>query len=81
MFIESGSRWEIGYGKTFSGKLRDGLLNREVSCNLQEARTLIGAYRASTTRSAAQQSRLSSSNARGSCHCREGRARLAQNLD
>ena len=39
--IEPGSSWENGYIKSFNGKLRDELLNREVFTTLDEAKVLI----------------------------------------
>ena len=41
LFIESGGPWENGYIKSFNGKHRDELLNREVLTTLTEARILI----------------------------------------
>ena len=41
LFIEPGSPWENGYVESFSGKLRDELLNREVFYTLTEAAVLI----------------------------------------
>ncbi len=40
-FIEPGSPWENGYVESFHGKLRDELLNAEVSHTLFEAKVLI----------------------------------------
>ena len=37
--------WENGYIKSFNGKLRDDLLNREIIYTLQEAKILIGRWR------------------------------------
>ena len=37
LFIEPGSPWENGYVKSFNGKLRDELLDREVFDSLLEA--------------------------------------------
>jgi len=44
-FIEPGSPWENGYNESFNGKLRDGLVNREIVYNLKEAKTLIENWR------------------------------------
>ena len=41
LFIEPGSPWENGYNESFNGKLRDELLNREISDTLLEAKVLI----------------------------------------
>ena len=41
LFIESESPWENGYIESFNGKLRDGLLTREVFTNLTEAKVLL----------------------------------------
>jgi putative transposase len=41
LFIEPGSRWENGYSESFNGKLRDGLLDREIFYTLCEAQVLI----------------------------------------
>ena len=41
LFIEPGSPWENGYIKSFNGKLRDELLNREIFAALAEAKILI----------------------------------------
>jgi transposase InsO family protein len=38
LFIESGNPWENGYIKSFNGKLRDELLNREIFTTLIEAK-------------------------------------------
>lgn len=45
LFIEPGSPWENGYVESFNGKLRDELLAREVFYSLQEAQSLIEAWR------------------------------------
>jgi Transposase and inactivated derivatives, IS30 family len=45
IFIEPGSPWENGYVESFNGKLRDELLNGELFDTLQEARTVIEAWR------------------------------------
>jgi transposase InsO family protein len=41
MYIEQGSPWENGYIESFTGKLRDELLNREIFTTLFEAQVLI----------------------------------------
>ena len=38
LFIAKGSPWENGYVESFSGKLRDELLNRELFLRLDDAR-------------------------------------------
>ncbi len=38
---KSGSPWENGYIELFNGKLRDGLLDREIFTTLTEAKILI----------------------------------------
>jgi putative transposase len=48
LFIELGSPWENGYIQSFNGKMRDELLNREISFTLIEAKTLIGVGERST---------------------------------
>ena len=45
LFIEPGSPWENGYVESFNGKLRDELLNGELSYTLQEAQILIEQWR------------------------------------
>ena len=45
-FIEPGSPWENGYIESFNGKMRDELLNGEISDTIQEARVLIEKWRA-----------------------------------
>ncbi len=40
LFIEPGRPWENGYNKSFNGKLRDELLDREIFCSLREAEVL-----------------------------------------
>jgi len=45
LFIEPGSPWENGYIESFNGKLRDELLNREISTTLIEAKILIEEWR------------------------------------
>jgi putative transposase len=43
--IEPGSPWETGYCESFSGKLRDELLNGEIFYSLKEAKTVIETWR------------------------------------
>lgn len=43
--IEKANPWENGYVESFSGKLRDGLLNGEVFNTLREAQVLIEGWR------------------------------------
>ncbi|WP_397392822.1 integrase core domain-containing protein [Polynucleobacter sp.] len=38
--IEPDSAWEIGFGESFNGALRDEPLNGEIFCNLEEAKAL-----------------------------------------
>ena len=45
LFIEPGSPWENGYLESFSGKLRDDLLDREIFYTLTEAPILIDRWR------------------------------------
>jgi putative transposase len=45
LFIEPGSPWENGYIESFNGRLRDGLLNREIFTTLLEAKVLIENWR------------------------------------
>ena len=45
LFIQPGSPWENGYMESFSGKLRDELLNREVFYTLQEVRVVTDLWR------------------------------------
>ena len=45
LFIESGSPWENGHIDSFNGKLRDELLNVEISDTLLEARALTERWR------------------------------------
>jgi putative transposase len=44
-YIETGSPCENGYNESFNGKLRDGLLNREIFYSLKEAQVLIEQWR------------------------------------
>jgi putative transposase len=41
LYIEPGSPWENGYCKSFTGKLRDELLNGETFYSLREAQLVI----------------------------------------
>ena len=45
LFIEPGSPWENGYVESFNGKLRDGLLDREISYTLLEVKVLLERWR------------------------------------
>ena len=45
LFIEPGSPWENGYVESFTGKLREELLDREVFYTLTEAKVLIERWR------------------------------------
>ncbi len=45
LFIEPGSPWENGYNESFTGKLRDELLNGEIFYTLREAQVLIEWWR------------------------------------
>jgi putative transposase len=45
LFIEPGSPWENGYNESFNSKLRDELLNGEISTTLYEAKVLIECWR------------------------------------
>ncbi len=45
LFIDPGSPWENGYIESFSRKLRDELINREVFTTLLEAKILIEDWR------------------------------------
>ena len=45
LFIEPGSPWENGYVESFTGKLRDELLDREIFFTLAEAKILIERWR------------------------------------
>ena len=44
-YIEPGSPWENGYCESFNSKLRDELLNGEISYSLAEARVVIETWR------------------------------------
>ena len=41
LFIEPGSPWENGYCESFTGKLRDELLDREILDTLLEVKVLV----------------------------------------
>lgn len=41
LFIEPGSPWENGSIESFNGRMRDGLLDREIFYSLKEAQILI----------------------------------------
>jgi hypothetical protein len=45
LYIEPGSPWENGYVESFNGKLRDELLDREISYISQEVQVLTESYR------------------------------------
>ena len=45
LFIEPESPWDNGYVESFNGKLRDELLNGEVSSTRQEAHIIIDRWR------------------------------------
>ena len=45
LYIEPGNPWESGYNESFSGKLRDELLNMEIFYTLKEAKVLIERWR------------------------------------
>jgi transposase InsO family protein len=45
LFIEPGSLWENGYIESASGKLRDGRLNREGFCILDQAQVPVRPWR------------------------------------
>lgn len=45
LFIEPGSPWENGYIESFTGRLRDDLLNRKRFDTLLEAQVLIEMWR------------------------------------
>ena len=51
MYIEPGSPWENGYIESFTGKLRDELLNREIFTTLLEAQVLTRTGSRTTIRS------------------------------
>jgi transposase InsO family protein len=50
LFIEPGSPWENGYVESFSGKLRDELLDAEIFDTLLEARVLTERWRQDSNR-------------------------------
>ena len=45
LYIEPGSPWQNGYGKSFIGKLRDEVLDLEIFTSEQEARVVLEDYR------------------------------------
>jgi len=45
LYIEPGSPWENGYVESFNGKLRDGVLDREVFYSVKEAKVLVENWR------------------------------------
>jgi len=45
LYIEPGSPWENGYLESFTGKLRDELLDQEVFDTLLEAKVLVARWR------------------------------------
>ena len=45
LYIQPGSPWENGYVESFSGKLRDELLDREFFYTLTEVQVLTEQYR------------------------------------
>ena len=45
LYIEKASPWENGYTESFTGTLREGLLDREIFYSLAEARVLIERWR------------------------------------
>ena len=45
LYIEPGSPWENGYIESFNGKLRDGVLDREVFYSVKEAKVLVESWR------------------------------------
>ena len=45
LYVEPGSLWENGYIESTGGKLRDGLLDREVFYTLLEVKALTEQYR------------------------------------
>jgi putative transposase len=45
LFIEPGSPWENGYIKSFNGKLRYDLLDREIFDTVLEARVVVESWR------------------------------------
>ena len=49
LYIEPGSTWENGYIRSFNGKFRDGLLDREVFHTLLEVNVLTERYTELTT--------------------------------
>jgi transposase InsO family protein len=45
LYIKPGSPWENGHVESFHEKLRDECLNRELFCNLHEARIILESWR------------------------------------
>ena len=45
LYIKPGSPWENGHIESFHDKLRDECLNRELFCNLREARVILESWR------------------------------------
>ncbi len=45
LFIEPSSPWENGYNESFSGKLKDELISREIFYSLREAQVLVEQWR------------------------------------
>lgn len=68
--IEPGSPWENGYVENFNGKLRDELLDREISYTLWEAQV----PRVSPTRAESGPARIRVARHRGADHHSEGGA-------
>ena len=45
LYVEPGCPWENGYIESFNGKLRDEVLNREISNTVHEAKVLVERWR------------------------------------
>jgi len=45
LYIEPGSPWENGYIESFNGKLRDGILDRELFYSVKEAKVIVEDWR------------------------------------
>jgi putative transposase len=45
LYIEPGSPWENGYIESFNGKLRDGILDRELFYSVKEAKAIVEDWR------------------------------------
>jgi putative transposase len=45
LYIAAGSPWQNGYIESFNGKLRDGVLNREVFYSVKEAKVIVEQWR------------------------------------